>query len=288
MRHGSLFSGIGGFDLAAEWMGWDNVFHCEWNNYGQNILKQYWPNAISYKDITQTDFAIHRGGIDVLTGGFPCQPFSVAGERKGTEDDRYLWPEMLRAIREIQPIWVVPENVPGIINWSKGVVFEQVQADLETSGYEILPVLLPACGLEGDHRRERIWILAHAKHGTDCPFRGKEEKKNRIQKQREQAGFSRKPSRTNTSFSTNNRSERNEGDIEKKIQKLQGIQRGEDGGGIAVFGERSDLFTPILCRSYNGIPSGMDRIKALGNAIVPQIAFELFKTIEDYEKMQNM
>lgn len=117
MRHASLFSGIGGPDLAVEWMGWENVFHCEWNEFGQKVLKYYWPKAISYHDIRNTDFTIHRGTIDILTGGFPCQGFSLAGLRLGTDDDRYLWPEMLRAIREIQPRWVVGENVVGLINW---------------------------------------------------------------------------------------------------------------------------------------------------------------------------
>jgi DNA-cytosine methyltransferase len=121
MRHGSLFSGIGGFDLAAEWMGWQNVFHCEWNPFGQRVLKHYWPNAISYNDITKTDFTIHRGSIDILTGGFPCQPYSAAGKRLGKEDDRHLWPEMLRAIREIQPAWIVGENVRGLTNWNGGM-----------------------------------------------------------------------------------------------------------------------------------------------------------------------
>ena len=137
MRHGSLFSGIGGFDLAAEWMGWNNVFHCEWNEFGKRVLKYYWPNSISYHDITRTDFTIHRGSIDVLTGGFPCQPYSTAGKRLGKEDERHLWPEMLRAIREIQPSWIVGENVFGIVNWSAGLVFDEVQADLEAEGYEV-------------------------------------------------------------------------------------------------------------------------------------------------------
>lgn len=126
MRHGSLFSGIGGFDLAAEWMGWENVFHCEWNPFGQRVLKYYWPKAISYHDITKTDFTIHRGDIDILTGGFPCQPYSTAGKRLGKEDERHLWPEMLRAIREIQPRYVVGENVSGLVNWNGGMVFEEV------------------------------------------------------------------------------------------------------------------------------------------------------------------
>lgn len=134
VRHGSLFSGIGGFDLAAEWMGWENLFHCEWNQFGQKVLKYYWPNAISYDDICKTDFTIWNGRIDILTGGFPCQPYSMAGKRQGTEDARHLWPEMLRAIRECQPTWIVGENVPGLINWSGGLVFEQVCADLKVKG----------------------------------------------------------------------------------------------------------------------------------------------------------
>jgi len=161
MNHGSLFSGIGGFDLAAEWMGWENLFHCEWNEFGQKVLKHYWPNAISYGDITKTDFTIWRGRIDVLTGGFPCQPYSTAGKRLGKEDERHLWPEMLRAIREIAPRYVVGENVRGLISWNGGMVFDEVQADLEACGYEVLPFVLPACGVNAPHRRDRVWFVAH-------------------------------------------------------------------------------------------------------------------------------
>ena len=117
MKHGSLFSGIGGFDLAAEWMGWDNIFHCEWNPFGQKILKHHFPNSISYNDIKETDFTIHRGNIDIITGGFPCQPYSTAGKRKGKADERHLFPEMLRVIKEVQPTWVIGENVRGLVSW---------------------------------------------------------------------------------------------------------------------------------------------------------------------------
>ena len=175
MRHGSLFSGIGGFDLAAEWMGWENVFHCEWNKFGQQVLKYYWPKAISYEDITKTDFTVHRRTIDILTGGFPCQPYSSAGKRLGKEDERHLWPEMLRAIREIQPSWVVGENVRGLTNWNGGMVFDEVQVDLEAEGYEVLPFLLPACAVNAPHRRDRIWFVAHSKsngwNGRECKQR---------------------------------------------------------------------------------------------------------------------
>ena len=161
MTHGSLFSGIGGFDLAAEWIGWENVFHCEWNPFGQKVLNYYWPKSISYHDITKTDFTIHRGQIDILTGGFPCQPYSMAGKRKGKEDERHLWPEMLRAIREIQPRWVVGENVLGLVNWSDGLVFHEVQADLEAAGYEVQPYVLPAVSVNAPHRRDRVWFVAY-------------------------------------------------------------------------------------------------------------------------------
>lgn len=162
MKHGSLFSGIGGFDLAAEWMTWDNVFHCETNPFGRKVLNYYWPNSISHEDIKTTDFKPYEGKIDIISGGFPCQPYSLAGKRKGKEDDRHLWPYMLDAIRIIQPRWIVGENVHGIINWSGGLVFHEIQTDLETTGYEVFPFVLPACGTNAPHRRDRVWFVAHA------------------------------------------------------------------------------------------------------------------------------
>jgi DNA (cytosine-5)-methyltransferase 1 len=166
MKHGSLFSGIGGFDLAAEWMGWENVFHCEWNPFGQKVLHHYWPQAIQYHDITQTDFTIHRGRIDILTGGFPCQPYSMAGKRLGKEDERHLWPEMLRAIREIAPRYVVGENVLGLTNWNGGLVFDEVHTDLESAGYEVQAVVIPAAAVNAPHGRDRVWFVAYAGHNT--------------------------------------------------------------------------------------------------------------------------
>jgi hypothetical protein len=151
MTHGSSFSGIGGFDLAAEWVGWQNLFNCEIDLFCQTVLKHHFPNAEQFTDIRTADFAVYRGLIDVFTGGFPCQSFSVAGKRKGTEDDRYLWPEMLGVIRVVRPRWVVGENVYGIVSWSDGLVFEQVCADLEAEGYEVQPYVLPACGVDTGH-----------------------------------------------------------------------------------------------------------------------------------------
>ena len=162
MKHGSLFSGIGGFDLAAEKMEWENLFHCEWNEFGQKVLHYYWPKAEQFTDITKTDFTKYANKIDVLTGGFPCQPYSSAGKRLGKADERHLWPEMLRAIREIKPRWVVAENVYGLVNWNGGMVFDEVQADLEAEGYEVQPYILPAAAVNAPHRRDRVWFIAYA------------------------------------------------------------------------------------------------------------------------------
>ena len=167
MRHGSLFSGIGGFDLAAQWMNWTNVFHTEWNEFGQKVLQHHFPQSISYHDIIKTDYTIHNGDIDIITGGFPCQPFSLAGKRKGKDDERYLWHEMLRAIQQIQPTYVVAENVRGLLTIDGGMVFEQVCADLEAEGYEVQPILLPAAGVNAPHRRDRIFIVGYAANTND-------------------------------------------------------------------------------------------------------------------------
>ncbi len=185
LYHASLFSGIGGAELAASWLGWTNVFHCEIQEFQQKVLKYWFPNSISYEDITKTDFKEWRGQIDVLTGGFPCQPFSVAGKRKGTEDNRYLWGEMLRAIRQIQPTWVVGENVNGILSmvqpcnaikvgrtddlFEENYIYRTEQQftidviceDLEHAGYSVQPIVIPACAVGAPHRRDRVWIVAH-------------------------------------------------------------------------------------------------------------------------------
>ncbi len=163
MTHLGLFEGIGGFSLAARWMGWETVAWCEWDEFCQQVLIKNFPEIKGrHGDITKTDFTQYAGRIDVLTGGFPCQPFSTAGKRKGTEDPRHLWPEMLRVIREIQPSIVVGENVYGLLNWSGGLVFEQVQIDLENEGYSVTPFILPASGVNAPHKRDRVWFIAHS------------------------------------------------------------------------------------------------------------------------------
>jgi DNA (cytosine-5)-methyltransferase 1 len=299
MTHGSLFSGIGGFDLAAEWMGWQNVFHCEWNPFGQRVLKYYWPDAISYNDITKTDFTIHRGRIDILTGGFPCQPYSSAGKRLGKEDDRHLWPEMLRAIREIQPRWVVGENVLGLVNWSDGLVFHEVQADLEAEGYEVQPFVLPAVSVNAPHRRDRVWFVAYSVNRRHSTERKSETKADIIQGINRPAMDSGQPNRAGISRDApNTGSQRLEGSASKRVQ---GNERGTNriynakftGVGKQTNWQNFPTVSPI-CDGNDGISSRLDgitfskwrqeSIKAGGNAVVPQVVLSIFRTIEDYEK----
>lgn len=161
LTHIGLFEGIGGFSLAARWAGWETVAWCEIDPFCRAVLSYHFPNADPLSDIKTTDFTKYAGKIDVLTGGFPCQPYSLSGKRLGKADDRHLWPEMLRAIREIAPRWVVGENVYGIVNWNGGLVFNEVQADLENEGYEVQAYLLPACSVDAPHQRYRIWFVAY-------------------------------------------------------------------------------------------------------------------------------
>ena len=199
MKHGSLFSGIGGFDLAADWMGWENIFHCEIAEFPRKILNHYWPNAECHEDIKKTDFTKYRGTVDIISGGFPCQPYSAAGKRLGKEDDRHLWPEMLRVIREVKPQWVVGENVRGLLNWNGGMVFHEVCADLENIGYEVQAFIIPASGINAPHQRERLWIVAHS---INCGYSAKREQdaeEDRLQKQYRSSMDCREFNRTSVS-----------------------------------------------------------------------------------------
>ena len=339
MTHGSLFSGIGGFDLASEWMGWDNIFHCEWNEFGQRVLKHHFPKSISYGDITTTDFTIHRGQIDILTGGFPCQPYSQAGKRLGKEDDRHLWPEMLRAIREIQPSWVVGENVLGLVNWNGGLVFDEVQADLENEGYVVQPYVLPACAVNAPHRRDRVWFVAYSEGERnrqqsiinrgkriqpDCGGRtGMGEQYSDIGGD----GATTNPNINGHESWNGNREGANSGEsgsagigqrLFDKTKPLgaSGNVANPNGIGLSCEGrpagmgwerlgindaqdnrsgwENFPTQSPV-CGGDDGLPTELDGItfskwrnesvKAYGNAIVPQVAHQIFKAIQQYEKL---
>lgn len=161
MTHVSLFTGIGGLDLAAEWAGFETVLQVEMDDYANKVLEKHWPNVKRIKDIRDVSRESVSGAVTVISGGFPCQPFSAAGKRGGREDDRYIWPEMLRVIREINPAWVVGENVAGLLSINGGMEIESIIVDLETEGYEIIPALYPAASVGAPHRRDRVFIVAN-------------------------------------------------------------------------------------------------------------------------------
>ena len=331
MNHGSLFSGIGGFDLAAEWMGWDNIFHCEWMPFPRKVLNHYWPNSISYEDITKTDFTIHRGTIDILTGGFPCQPYSSAGKRLGKEDERHLWPHMLRAISEIKPTYVVGENVRGLTNWNGGVVFEEVCVDLESQGYEVQPILLPACSVGAPHRRDRVWFVASNSNNArdtslQCGLNEYEQKKS-VQWEHPQSkpcGSCDKRITSNSNsirqhececnneeqssqrrFNALNDTSENDGPGNVTDTSIKGLERLRRSKGrytqlyrrqIKNDWQNFPTQSPI-CGGDDGLPTELDgitfpkwrqeSIKGYGNAIVPQVAYEIFKVIAEMDAREK-
>lgn len=281
MRHGALLNGIGGFQLAASWLEWQNVFHCEIDKFCNKVVKQHFPNSICYEDIKTTDFTIWRGKIDILTGGFPCQPFSVAGKRGGADDDRYLWPEMLRAIKEIQPAWIVPENVPGIITIESGLVFERVCAEMEAEGYEVQPLIIPACATGAPHKRDRVWFIAHRVSNGRNGYTIVKKNNNRQFQERMEKGYEFDALSNNGFTSNPDSDQRCEGRMHQtgsETTKRYVSPRNASGyEGIAW--DNFPTQSPV-CGRNDGIPDRVDRIKALGNAIVPQVAYEIFKAIE--------
>ena len=315
MTHGSLFSGIGGFDLAARWAGWDNLFNCEIDLFCRTVLKYHFPDAEQYGDIKTTDFAVWRDRIDVLSGGFPCQPFSQAGKRKGTKDDRYLWPEMLGVIRSVRPRWVVGENVIGIVNWSKGLVFEQVCSDLEAEGYEVQPFVIPACGVNAPHRRYRTWFVAHRSDArledvrqkrqntvlsggitsdTQC-FRGYQLHQDIQSGQSNGKEFDNVSGKRNVADTNCKRLQRCKN--KRSVGEIRTEQQKQFAGSFCPHWQDFPTQSPV-CSRNDGLSYGLDgitfpkwrkeSIKAYGNAIVPQVAYRIFETINEYETLSRV
>jgi DNA (cytosine-5)-methyltransferase 1 len=294
MRHLDLFSGIGGFSLAAQWVWGDeyeNVGFCDNNKFCQAVLKKNFPNAIIYDDI-RTLKGSEIKNLDLLTGGFPCQPFSFAGKRRGESDDRYLWPQMLRVIQETRPRWIVGENVAGIVN----LALDQVLADLENEKYEIQAFIIPAVAVGAPHRRDRVWIVGH----DDTDASGQRDDGRGIHQDSELPGRG----------------------VLSQVEAQRGAARSEIGADIAsitrnpthaqsagqsgwLYGSGKIKFwgddpgvswltaAAALCGMDDGFSAGLDgfeftakqhrieRIKALGNAIVPQVATELMREIRE-------
>ena len=305
MNHASLFTGIGGFDLASEWMGWHNLFQCEVDLFCQNVLKHHFPNTDLHGDIKQFKADDYLGRVDVLTGGFPCQPFSHAGKRKGKQDERHLWPEMFRVIRECQPRWIVGENVRGLVNWSGGLVFEEVCADLETCGYAVQSFIIPASGVGAPHQRQRIWVVAHSNHKRGGGRYRQVHQENGEVPQRDKDA---QPCHTGAEYASKHPIQARR-DVSASVLEGNGNPANTNSGkqrhrqfDCIVGGECQpdtinswSLFpsVPPLCGGDDGLPKELDgltfskwrreSIKAYGNAIVPQVALQIFKAIQAYE-----
>ena len=303
--------------MAAQWMGWENVFQVEWDEWCRKVLAKNFPETKRYGDIKEfnellrdeknatynnSEFRGTRGEIksreqprhresikgcisestkvfskqvDILTGGFPCQPFSHAGKRKGTDDSRYLWPEMLTTIRILKPSFVVGENVAGLISMENGKTLDGILSDLANEGYTTEQFIIPACGVGAWHRRDRIWIVAYSVNDTDRTKRGTEGEAESISGKCGETGCTRVFSRASTNdANTDNQGlqrgkETGDTGSSRKERNEQSKRYGESLGGEYWQSE------PSVGRVANGIPSRVDRLKGLGNAIVPQVAYEI-------------
>ncbi len=272
LTHLSLFSGIGGLDLAAEWAGFRTVGQCEWADYPTKILEKHWTNVPRWRDIrtlTKENFYERTGlrTVDVISGGFPCQPFSVAGKRRGTADDRYLWPEMLRVINELRPAWVVGENVANIVN----MALDQVLSDLENIGYKTRTFVFPACAVDAPHRRDRCAIVANADDGC-----GTLQWDWELQAAEEPGGI---------------RGDHPGGTPEhgggERWPTEPGMGRSFDGLSVWMDGVRAGwadgTWEAEIPRIAANIPDRVSRLKCLGNAVVPQQFYQVFQAIADIE-----
>ena len=307
LTHLSLFSGIGGLDLAAEMAGFRTVGQCEWADYPTKVLEKHWPDVPRWRDIrtlTGESFYEKTGlrTVDVISGGFPCQPFSVAGKRRGKEDDRYLWPEMLRVISELRPAWVVGENVAGIVN----MALDQVYADLENEGYAVQAFVIPACAVDAPHRRDRCAIVAWDANRRDRDAWAEREVEER--ENAEPAGICENVAHAESAECEGTRREAWErrtepgccGDDVPNADNGSRSLRGnrelpaveEAGGSRADHGGRAQKYVagewwpaePNVRRVVNGVPNRVDRLKCLGNAVVPQQFYPVFQAIADIER----
>jgi DNA (cytosine-5)-methyltransferase 1 len=276
VNHLSLFSGIGGIDLAAEWAGMRTVAFVEQNKFCQSVLKKHWPKVPIFDDVCTLKAEDINEPIDIISGGFPCQPFSKAGKRLGGKDDRYLWPEFARLIEELGPSWVVGENVAGIIT----LALDDVLANLESLGYATATFVIPACAVGARHRRERVFIVAHS--DSKRLLHGK------IKKQPAKARLN--------AFGDSASSGADVADTKCVRQQGQGVyarpiyptEIENWQADWTKHGSQRNLgpwdIEPNVDRVAYGVPDGMDRLKALGNGVVPQQIYPIFHYISEIER----
>jgi len=299
MTCGSLFSGIGGFELGLLQSGLINEvkWQVEIDAFCNKLLEKHWPNVTRYKDIR--DVGKHNlEPVELICGGFPCQPFSVAGKRKGKEDDRFLWYEMFRVITEMHPAWVIGENVPGIIN----MALDEVLSDLESEGYKCATFIIPACAINAPHRRDRVWIIAYSrslKSGRLSNIRGKTisstGKKNNDAQNPHDNEMRRRNNGDSGRCECSLQVERPDCDVtntnsqygEEYQRRNQFQQEGTKRSSGRSFYEpmwKENWFeiATCLCRVDDGIPNRVDRLKCLGNAVVPQVVCAIGTIIKQW------
>jgi DNA (cytosine-5)-methyltransferase 1 len=286
MKHLGLFEGIGGFSLAARWMGWQTIAYSEIDPFCLKVLGYHFPDAVSIGDITKADFTPYANTVDIITGGFPCQPYSVAGRRKGTKDERHLWPQMFRAIREVKPQWVVGENVRGLLNWSKGLVHHEICTQLENEGYEVQSFLLPASAVGAPHERYRLFIVAHhngiGRQSRPSAINGR---KKQVEK-REQLWYKT----TSIIESGDVAYTKSRGLSNRDAKQVQDTSHTSLERHCFVPDWQNFPTQPPVFSGNDGFSDRLDGItvpswrresvKAYGNAIVPQMAYEIFKAIQ--------
>ena len=267
LTHLSLFTGIGGLDLAAEWAGFTTAGQCEFADYPTKVLEKHWPDVPRWRDIrtlTKESFYERTGlrTVDVISGGFPCQPFSVAGKQKGKEDDRYLWPEMLRVITELRPRCVVGENVPGIIKIAAG----QVVKDLERAGYHVVVFAFEAAAVGAWHRRSRVFFVGIADVADAARERIQRHAEICAAEQEKRSGQMQSDAESGNEAVYDTMCSGCAGDA--RWEQLQELADG-----------RCWAAEPDVGRVAHGIPARVDRLKCLGNAVVPQQAYPIFKAL---------
>lgn len=279
-----LFSGIGGFSLGLEAAGFETAAFCEYDQEAQKVLRKNWPDVPIFSDVrTLTKQELRDNGIQdigLICGGYPCQPFSVAGERRGAEDDRHLWPEMFRLVQELRPTWVIGENVAGHINMG----LDEVLADLENENYTARTFVIPACAVDAHHRRDRVWTVAHTSSGSgrdsESVVGRQDNETERPQDTDTVAGSSE-----NVAHSERQR-QQGQGTLGDAIDSEAREQRQAaqpfDGGQRPVW--RTE---PDVGRVANGVPRRSHRLKQLGNAVVPQVVEQIAKSIWRIEYATN-
>jgi len=292
MNHLDLFSGIGGFSLGLEKVGFKTIAFCEREEYCRMLLQKHWKGVKIYNDIKKLEAKDIKEPVDILTGGFPCQPYSVAGKQKGTNDDRYLWPEMFRVIKEVKPTFIIAENVRGLINIQDGMVFETVCSDLESEGFEIQTFIIPAAGVGAPHKRERVWIVGYSKYNGSLTSKIKRRDDKINDRAEEGENTTLEPERT--SRSGNNVTMENSGCELYERSSIRGKDEDETRKEITNQHQRSSStswrsweFEPDVGRVANGVPGRAHRLRGLGNAIIPKIAEEIGRSIWKITKNQN-